>query len=237
MIVRGSILHMLVIYAFTREATVRPDAEEPRGVRAFFRDGGRPGMVMLASIILYLVFSFFHVLQYLWLPGLNATAVGYILLWFYILYTCVTLFLIGSRILMTAETPLHPLFFLRLFPRLAELSQLEDQHQYLTYLVVVLFCVYFLYALILIRMDRVMARNQPPDVDRAGERLGITAREEEVMRLAVRDLTCDGIADACFISVNTVKTHLNSIYRKLDVRNKAQLANKLREIGSGPQPD
>ena len=258
------LLHMLVIYAFIREATVPPDAGEPRGLRTFFRDGGGPGKVMLASIILWAAVSLLSILLYLVLPGLNAAALVYILapaglfwiayplrllhvytarhdrhrtiLWFYVLYTCDTLFLIGSRILVTTETPLHPLFFLRPFPRLAGLSGLEVQHEYLTYLVVVLFCIYFLYALILIRMDRAMARNRPPDVERAEERLGITSREEEVMRLAVRGLTYDEIADACFISVNTVKTHLNSIYRKLDVRNKTQLANKLREIGdvSGP---
>ena len=255
------LLHMLVIYAFVREATAAPDSEESRGLRAFFRDGGRPGKVMLASILLYCTVSLFYVIQYICLPGLNATAIVYILvpagifwiayplrllhvyaarhdrhrviLWFYILYTCDTLFLISSRLLVTAESPLHPLFFLRLFPRLAELSRLEIQHEYLTYLVVVLFCIYFLYALILIRMDRAMARNRPPDLDRAGERLGITNREEEVMRLAVRGLTYDEIADACFISVNTVKTHLNSIYRKLDVKNKTELANKLREIADG----
>jgi DNA-binding CsgD family transcriptional regulator len=129
------------------------------------------------------------------------------------------------------EYHLHPSFLLRPFPRLAHLSSLGIQHEYLTYSAVVLFCLSFLYVLILTRIDRQMSRNLPPGLSRSAERFDITGREEEVMRLAVRGLTYDEIADACFISANTMKAHLKSIYRKLKVKNKTELANKLHEIG------
>ena len=49
-------------------------------------------------------------------------------------------------------------------------------------------------------------------------------RENEVAALILQGLTTQETADALFISVATVKTHLQHIYEKTGVRNRAELA-------------
>ena len=50
---------------------------------------------------------------------------------------------------------------------------------------------------------------------------GLTARESEALALLVGGLRNRDIADAMFVSPDTVKTHLANVYRKLGVRNRA----------------
>jgi DNA-binding NarL/FixJ family response regulator len=50
---------------------------------------------------------------------------------------------------------------------------------------------------------------------------GLTARESEALALLVGGLRNREIAHTMFVSVDTVKTHLASVYRKLEVRNRA----------------
>jgi DNA-binding NarL/FixJ family response regulator len=62
-----------------------------------------------------------------------------------------------------------------------------------------------------------------------GRRLGqagleeLTPRELEVLKLIARGLTNDEIGDALFIGEATVKTHVNRVFSKLGVRDRAQL--------------
>jgi DNA-binding NarL/FixJ family response regulator len=51
---------------------------------------------------------------------------------------------------------------------------------------------------------------------------GLTARESEALALLVVGLRNREIAQAMFVSVDTVKTHLASVYRKLGVRTRAE---------------
>nr|MDJ0952337.1 LuxR C-terminal-related transcriptional regulator [Acidimicrobiia bacterium] len=48
----------------------------------------------------------------------------------------------------------------------------------------------------------------------------LTDRELAVLRLLPTRMTNQRIADELFISINTVKTHLKAIYRKLDAENR-----------------
>jgi DNA-binding CsgD family transcriptional regulator len=57
---------------------------------------------------------------------------------------------------------------------------------------------------------------------------GISAREEEIIKLLVQGKTNREIAEQLFISINTVKTHVKNIYSKLDVSNRVQLFSFLR---------
>ena len=59
----------------------------------------------------------------------------------------------------------------------------------------------------------------------------LTDRELDVLRLIAQGLTNQEIADALFISVNTVKTHAKHIYEKLNVRNRAQATTRAAEMG------
>ena len=63
-----------------------------------------------------------------------------------------------------------------------------------------------------------------------GARLGLTQRESEVLGLMVRGLSNRVIAQRLYIGEETVKTHTQSIYRKLEVSDRAQaIATALRE--------
>ncbi len=65
-----------------------------------------------------------------------------------------------------------------------------------------------------------------PDV-RAGLE-GLSERELEVARLLVSGRKYSDIGDRLFISLSTVKTHVERIYRKTGARSKIELANVLR---------
>jgi DNA-binding NarL/FixJ family response regulator len=55
-----------------------------------------------------------------------------------------------------------------------------------------------------------------------GQVRGLTERESELLTLVALGLRNDEIAQALFVSHNTVKSHLKNVFRKLDVRNRAE---------------
>jgi DNA-binding CsgD family transcriptional regulator len=55
----------------------------------------------------------------------------------------------------------------------------------------------------------------------------LTARQREVAQLAARGLSNREIADALFVSENTVETHLRLAFRKLEISSRGQLAELL----------
>jgi len=63
----------------------------------------------------------------------------------------------------------------------------------------------------------------PKGEDRSGKtKEGLTPREQEVLRFLTKGTTNKEIAKALFISEKTVKSHLNSIFRKLKVSRRLQ---------------
>ena len=70
----------------------------------------------------------------------------------------------------------------------------------------------------------------PPDVC-------LTARESQVLELLTRGLTTQEIADQCYLSVNSVKTHLRGVYRKIGVHRRSQAVVWGMTHGFGPDPD
>jgi len=77
------------------------------------------------------------------------------------------------------------------------------------------------------------------DISRARETLqakyALSEREIEVIELLVQGLTNQNISDRLHISVNTVKSHVKRIYKKLGVTNRLQLVNLLGGNGSCPE--
>ena len=55
-----------------------------------------------------------------------------------------------------------------------------------------------------------------------GSARGLTARQAEVVALLLQGLSNQEIAEALFVDVNTVKTHLRHAYKALGVRSRAQ---------------
>ena len=58
----------------------------------------------------------------------------------------------------------------------------------------------------------------------------LSDREIEVVEFLIKGETNQTIGDHLHISINTVKSHIKSIYKKLSVSNRLQLVNKLNDI-------
>ncbi len=58
----------------------------------------------------------------------------------------------------------------------------------------------------------------------------ISDREYQVLQLMADGLSNQEIADRLFISINTVKTHVSSLYVKLDVKRRTQALQKAKEL-------
>ncbi len=59
----------------------------------------------------------------------------------------------------------------------------------------------------------------------------LTERELEVLRLLPSHLTYKGMADALFVSPNTIKAYLKAIYRKLDADRRSKAVENARALG------
>jgi ligand-binding sensor domain-containing protein/DNA-binding CsgD family transcriptional regulator len=56
---------------------------------------------------------------------------------------------------------------------------------------------------------------------------GLTAREQEILRLVLQGTSNKDIAGKLFISASTVRNHIYNIYQKLEVRNRLELINRI----------
>lgn len=61
----------------------------------------------------------------------------------------------------------------------------------------------------------------------------LTRREREIAALVAAGRTSREVADACFLSVRTVETHLARIYDKLGVRSRGELAEVMSSMTAG----
>jgi DNA-binding CsgD family transcriptional regulator len=61
-------------------------------------------------------------------------------------------------------------------------------------------------------------------------RLGLSARELEVLQLMAEGHSNQEIASLLFLSLNTIKTHSSNIFEKLDVRRRTQAIEQARRL-------
>nr|NIV33860.1 DNA-binding response regulator [Anaerolineae bacterium] len=57
-----------------------------------------------------------------------------------------------------------------------------------------------------------------------------TEREEEILALIAEGLANQEIADRLVIALGTVKTHINNLYGKLEVRSRTEAIAKARAL-------
>jgi DNA-binding NarL/FixJ family response regulator len=72
---------------------------------------------------------------------------------------------------------------------------------------------------------RITPRHDPPDAAELGA-LGLTSRQAEVLALVARGLTSAEVASELLLSPRTVEKHLESIYLRLGVRNRAEATGR-----------
>ena len=77
------------------------------------------------------------------------------------------------------------------------------------------------------RAERELAANGKRVRPRRGTEIPLTSQERRVTDLVVTGLTNRDVAAHMFLSVNTVETHLRSVYRKLGVSTRTQLAARV----------
>ena len=67
-----------------------------------------------------------------------------------------------------------------------------------------------------------------------GHDAGLSPREAEVLALICQGLTNQDIIERAYITINTLKTHIRSLYRKIDVTTRSQAVRWGLERGFGP---
>jgi DNA-binding CsgD family transcriptional regulator/predicted negative regulator of RcsB-dependent stress response len=75
--------------------------------------------------------------------------------------------------------------------------------------------------------DELVAAGARPRRDPTESRSNLTASELRVARMAAEAMTNREIAQALFLTENTIETHLRSVFRKLEIRSRSQLARAL----------
>jgi DNA-binding NarL/FixJ family response regulator len=79
-------------------------------------------------------------------------------------------------------------------------------------------------------IEREVYRSAGTIDEKAQARLGLSARELEVLRLMADGLSNQEIAARLFVSLNTIKTHSANIFEKLDVRRRTQAVDKAKKL-------
>jgi DNA-binding CsgD family transcriptional regulator len=75
--------------------------------------------------------------------------------------------------------------------------------------------------------DELIAAGARPRRDPTESRSNLTAAELRVARMAADAMTNRQIAQALFLTENTIETHLRSVFRKLEIHSRSQLARAL----------
>jgi DNA-binding NarL/FixJ family response regulator len=77
----------------------------------------------------------------------------------------------------------------------------------------------------------------PPRVSSAEDRLGLTRRELEVLRLVAQGRTNREVATTLFISEKTAGVHVSNILRKLDLRSRVEASAYAYRLGLLDEPE
>lgn len=62
------------------------------------------------------------------------------------------------------------------------------------------------------------------------QKLNLSSREYEVLQLMAKGYSNADIAESLFLSLSTIKTHVSSLFLKMDVKNRTQAAEKAKRL-------
>lgn len=62
------------------------------------------------------------------------------------------------------------------------------------------------------------------------EKLGLSKRELEVLKLISKGMSNQEIAETLFVSLNTVKTHSSNLFGKMEVKSRTQAIDKAKRM-------
>ncbi|OEJ99715.1 response regulator transcription factor [Roseivirga misakiensis] len=80
------------------------------------------------------------------------------------------------------------------------------------------------------KKDKVVEVVPPQEVDTQKiSALGISTREMEVLELIAKGMSNQEIAERLFVSESTIKTHVSSLFVKLDVKRRTQAVTRAKE--------
>jgi DNA-binding CsgD family transcriptional regulator len=100
---------------------------------------------------------------------------------------------------------------------LNETEELESTIEWLYILIIVMFSIMFILTIIIIRLLRIA---------NSEIKLGLTQREEKIKQLIISGKSNKEIGAELFISVSTVKTHINTLYKKEGTPSRTALIQK-----------
>jgi DNA-binding NarL/FixJ family response regulator len=83
---------------------------------------------------------------------------------------------------------------------------------------------------IALKAIRFLAQQTPPDLKSVLNSFQLSEREMDVLREVARGFPYKLIADELMISQETVKKHMTNIFTKLQVKNKIEALNKMKEF-------
>jgi len=83
----------------------------------------------------------------------------------------------------------------------------------------------------LVIMQRKLRLNQASDSNSKSPYDNLTTKQQEILSMLANGKTNKEIAQELFVEVSTVKTHINNIYRQLNVSNRKEAIDYFRELG------
>jgi RNA polymerase sigma factor (sigma-70 family) len=72
---------------------------------------------------------------------------------------------------------------------------------------------------------------QNRQVKKATDKMGLTLRQQKLMKLVAKGMTNKEIAEELHLSEYTVKNHMSRILKQLDAENRSEAAETARECG------
>jgi len=185
---------------------------------------GHPGLILLI-LLCCLLYPLMLIVEFV-----RKHRTHYGLLFFYALNVYAGVAQVLNQLRVSPKEYLRPLFFLHRLPVLSGAAEFRVEQQFVFYLFNLGFSLYLVFGFVARHLtgphpQPTLEPERPAAFDEIVKARKVTEREAEILALAVRGLSYEQIADRCCISKGTVKLHLSSIYRKVGVKNKTELAS------------